>query len=394
MKIKLTIFLFTLFIFCTSFLFFKEVKAEYQIPSCGVSYDSSIQLQEGENIKSDIAEGESCYFYINSKPGFEIKIDYRITGDFFGSVSMYDSERQGAVSSIDKEDTLRWLGNELEESKYYLVINNSYTTDSILLTVSLIDRTDANNGTDAGGNYDSAMNIQYGEYTGYLSGFTYGEVGGNDDADYYKISVKSGDKVIVRVSPVGEYKIGNAVYDSNRAELLNEDGLDLDAGQIIQNTFNIKSNGYIYVVVEQAMYGTSFDSIDQYKLLISNESVENLGGEVDGETDDSTGKEIDVGVPSNTKDIIIKLSIVALVIFVIILVVLIVIRLTKKIKEAPQKKDTVTPDDNKVEGSSSNSFPTNSSNNDDQKDSNKVKITVEEGTEVEVNTVESEKKED
>lgn len=392
LKMRIKLFIFTFFLLLTPFLLLKEVKAVYQIPSCGTSYTNSIELQEGENAMSDIAENESCYFFVNSKPGYEIKIDYRFTGNFFGSVSMYDSEREAVVSSIDKEDTLRWLGNELEKSKYYLVIENSYNTDSILLTVSLLDRTDASSGTDAGSDYESAMEIEYGEYTGYLSSFVYGAVGGNDDADYYKVSVKNGDKVTVKVSPAGEYKIGNAVYDSNRTELLNEEGLDLNSGQIVQNTFTIKSNGYIYVVVKSAFYGGNDDSIDQYTLGVSNESMEDLGGEVGEETDIITEDEDAVGVPSNTKDILIKLSTVALVIFVVILIVLLIIRLTKKKKDTPQnketpeKKETVNLENKKVE--------VDSPKKDESKESNKVKVTVEEGTDVEINTIDSKKKED
>ena len=198
---------------------------------------------------------------------------------------MYDGEREKIASSIDKSDVLRWLGNESEESRYYLVIENSYNTDTLLLNVNSIDRTDANSGTDAGGNFDKAVDIELGEYTGYLSSFVYGAVGGNDDADYYRLPVKSGDKITLKVSPVGDFKIGSAVYDSNRNELFNEDGLDLESGQIIQKTFNIRSNGYIYVVVKYASFGGSEDSIDQYTLLVSSGGVESLGGEIEEVTD-------------------------------------------------------------------------------------------------------------
>lgn len=386
MKTKLYFFipLFTFFLLLTPL----RVNATYQIPSCGTDYSNATELKEGENTGRAVGEGETCYYYINSKPGYELNIDYKITGEsFFGSVSLYDGDKNDIVSSVDGEDVLRWLGSGSEDSNYYLVIDNSYGIDSQILDISFVDRTDADSGTDAESDFKKALDILYGEYTGYLSSFIYGAVGGNDESDYYKISVERGDKVTIKVTPVGDFEVGCAIYDSNRSELFNEEGLDIEAGAIIQKTLSIQSNGYIYIVVKQSSFGENYDSINQYTLLVTNEDVESLGGEVVDDSDTSDDivvvEEDTVDGSSSTKDVLIKISLIALVVFVVALIVLLVVRQMKKEKQVTKKKDTVVDDTKKVE----EKIPQKGG----KEDFSKVKVTVEEGTDVEINTIETDK---
>jgi len=250
-----------------------------------------------------------------------------------------------------------------------------------------VDKTDANSGTDAGGDFDSSLDIEYGEYTGYLSTFTHGNMGGDDESDYYKLAVNRGDTIEIKVTPSGDFEAGCAVYDSNRAELFNEEGLDLQAGQIIQETFDIQSDGYIYIVVKQAYFGEKWNSIDQYTLLVTNQDIEDMGGEitVKEETQDS-GKESVVSTDTNTKDIIIKLSLIALGVLIVVLIVLLVTRNSKKNKKEAKKSTpsedskSIPPKNSKVETKGTK-----------DEGMNKVKVTVEEGTDVEINTIETEK---
>lgn len=382
-----------LYFFIPLFIFFllltpPKVNAIYKIPSCGTDYSNAAELKEGENTGGAVGEGETCYYYINSKPGYELNIDYKITGkSFFGSVSLYDGDKNDIVSSVDGEDILRWLGSGSEGSKYYLVIDNSYDIDSQILKISFIDRTDADSGTDAESDFGKAVDIPYGEYTGYLSSFVYGAVGGNDEADYYKVSVERGDKVTVKVTPAGDFEVGCAIYDSNRSELFNEEGLDIEAGAVIQKTLSIQSNGYIYIVVKQSSFGENYDSIDQYTLLVTNKDVESLGGEVVNDsdtTDDIVVVEGDTtDGSSSTKDILIKISLIALVVFIVALIVLLVVRQVKKKEHVTKEKDMIVDDTKKVKEKISQKG--------DKEDLNKVKVTVEEGTDVEINTIETDK---
>lgn len=385
MKTKLYFFISLLFLF----FFLSSVVGVYanEITTCGDDFSTAIELKEGKNTGGLINEGSICYYYINSKSGYEIDVRYKITGEsFFGSVSLYNSEKTEIVASIDGEDTLKWLGADTGATKYYLVVENDYQIDTQLYDVALVDRTDGMSQTDAGNDFDNSVDIKTGEYTGSLSSFTSGAIGGNDDSDYYKLPVKRGDTIEIKVTPKGDFKAGCAVYDSNRSELFNEDGLDLEAGQIIQESFVIQSDGYLYIVVKQPFYGENWDSIDQYTLLISNQNIDEMGGEVAVEDDtENDGEERTDVANTNTKDLIIKLSYIALGILVVVLIVLLIVRITKKNnkqvkKETSPKSKENTPSEIKEVKK-------------EDKSSNKVKVTVEEGTDVEINTVETEKKE-
>lgn len=385
MKYKLYVLL-ALSLIASFFVPFERVAAS-EIASCGDNFSNAVQLQEGENTGQTINEGETCYYSVTTNAGHELSVHYKMTGEhFFGSVSLYNSEKNEIVSSTDGEDTLRWLGADSEPTTYYVVVENSYRTDTQLFDISLVDRTDATSGTDAGGDFSRAIDITFGKYTGSLSSFTYGNVGGNDDSDYYKLAVERGDSVELRVTPSGDWEVGCTVYDSNRSELFNEDGLDLEAGQIIQKSFDIQSDGYMYIAVKQPSFGEKWDSIEQYELLITNQNVDEMGGEVvdddlQGNEDEGvTGAETGTSADANTstKNLIITLSFIALGILVIVLIVLIIISLGKKNKQKPHKT------------TSSMNNTADSKNN----GQNKVTVTVEEGTDVEIQTAETDTKEE
>lgn len=385
MKTKLYIFL-SFIIFSLTFIPEKVIAAS-TIPNCGNDFSNSVELQEGENIGGSISEGNTCYYYINVNSGYELDIDYKLTGEhFFGSVKLYDNDKNEIAGSIDAEDVLKWLGSGSEQSKYYLVLESSYNIDSQTIKISKVDRTDANSNTDAGGDFDSSLDIEYGEYTGYLSSFTYGAEGGNDEADYYKLAVKKGDKLTVKITPAVDFEAGCAVYDSNRSELFNEEGLDLEAGEIIQKEFDIQSDGYIYIVAKKAFYGKDSDEINQYTLKVTNENIDSLGGEVDEEEE---GKENGTGgITLSTRDILIRIFSIILVVLVIALIIYLIIHQSKKKKQSPNK---ISPP-----VSTKKSKPKITKNIDHKKTLNdeklnKVRVTVEEGTEVEVKTVDTDK---
>ena len=376
MNTKLYLFITLLFLS----LLFSPLNVVYanEVTTCGNDFSNAVELQEGENTGGVINENSTCYYFFNSKSGYELDVRYKITGEgFFGFVSLYNSEKTEIVTSIDVEDTLKWLGADLTPTKYYLVVKNSYRTNSQLYDVTLVDRTDAMSKTDAGGDFNSALGIKYGEYTGSLSSFVSGSTGGNDNSDYYRLAVKKGDDIEIKVEPTGDFEVGCAVYDSNRSELFNEDGLDLEVGQIIQKTFEIQSDGYIYVVVKQSSYGEKWGSIDQYTLLITNQSIEKVGGEIAIDQETENNEEESTIVTDNTKGIIIKLAILALAILVVVFIVLLVIRMGKKNKKQSNEKSIF--ESKKIET--------------EDKSQNKVKVTVEEGTDVEINTVETKKEE-
>ncbi|MEA3357369.1 MAG: hypothetical protein U9Q67_02945 [Patescibacteria group bacterium] len=309
------------------------------ISACGDDFSTAVVLQKGEYLGDAINEGEGCYYYIDVPNGHELKIDYRLTGEyFFGNVTLYDSSKDELAGSDEDEGTLRWLGSKDGESenRYYLVIENSYASDSFVLDIDTIDCTDAGTGTDAGGDFGDSTEINYGEHTGYLSSFIYGTEGGNDDDDYYKLAVEYGDRVTVRVTPEGDFFAGCAVYDNKRSELFNDEGLDLTSGEIIQESFEIVDDGYIFVVVKWPYFGGLESRIDKYNLLVTNETVDNLGGEISTDAQD-IDQDIDSEETSNTRNLLIIAFSIMLIVLLIVFIVVIILLLAKKNKSSAKQ---------------------------------------------------------
>ncbi|HCC67917.1 TPA: hypothetical protein DEP90_01730 [Patescibacteria group bacterium] len=385
-----------------------------QLSTCGDSFSNATMLQQGEYSGGVISKDSDCYYYINVTNGYELNIDYELTANhFLGDVTLYDSDENKLVSEGEENGTLRWLGaNEGEsQNKYYLVIKSSYAIDSFALSINLIDEMDAGKGEDAGGDFDNFIEIEYGEYTGYLSSFTFGNIGGNDEKDYYKLAVKKGDKVTIQVTPKGNFYTGCAVYDNKRSALFNDDGLDGNAGEIILETFNIDKDGYIFIVAKMSSFSGSWGEIDEYTLLVTNESVNSLGGEI-GEDSETPGEEVNnVGSLSMRNPLILGFSIVLGILLLVFIIVIISMLSKKKKKGVNKKEKTPTEKKNtqqqvskqiienkdnikkvpKVEKVNSKKELPNIKNKDDKESHSKVKVTVNEGTDVEVKMVDKKK---
>jgi len=340
----------------------KKVKAASEVTVCGDDFMTALELQKGEYRGIGVDPNYTCYYYINVAEGYELSIDYELEAEnFFGNVTLFDSEENELVGSDEEEGILRWLGSDNGESRYYLVLGSSYSIDSQVFNIDLIDRADAEGATDAGGDFDNSKEITYGEYEGYLSNFIYGDTGGNDEYDYYKLSVNSGDKVTVRVSPNGDFFAGCAVYDGNRSELFNEEGLDSSVGEIIQESFDISQDGYIYIIVKWPYYGDFENSIDKYSLLITKDKIEDLGGQISTDNTSSI----------NTKSLLILGFSVLLFILFIVLIIVIISTVAKKKRKTSSKSKRAKKNESKDE---LNPGPS----------SKKVQITVDEGTDVEI----------
>jgi len=408
MKIKfklLTLLLVSAFIIGTT----RDDAMASQLSTCGDSFSNATMLQLDDYSGGVINKDSACYYYINVTNGYELNIDYELTADyFFGDVTLYDSDENKLVSEGEEKGTLRWLGaNEGEsQNKYYFVIESSYAVDSFTLSINLIDNMDAGKGEDAGGDFDNFTEIEYGEYTGYLSTFLSGNTGGNDENDYYKLTVEKGDKVTIKITPKGDFYVGCAVYDNKRSVLFNDEGLDTNAGEIILETFNIEKDGYIFIVTKIPSYNNSWGEIDEYTLLVTNESVNNLGGEI-GEDSEDSGEDVNtVGSLSMRNPLILGFSIVlGILLLVFIIVILSMLAKKKKGKNKKEKtstekkdyqqqvsKEVVENKDNikkvpKVEKVNSKKELPNVKNENDTKSHSKVKVTVNEGTDVEVKMV-------
>jgi hypothetical protein len=335
-----------------------KVNAAATAPSCGDNFSSAVELEQGSYVGGAIEAGETCYYYMDAPNSYELKVYYELTADdFFGDVTLYDSNEDALVSSDEQAADLSWHGTQdgVSENKYYLVIDSSYAIDSYNIGYDLFDR--IGTGSDAGGDFDNALEIDYLGYTGYLSSFIYGTEGGNDESDYYKLAVEKGDNVTVKVTPKGDFFAGCAIYDNNRTELFNEEGLDLTFGEIVQESFEIEQDGYIFIAVKWPYFGGLENGVEEYTLFVTNDTVNDLGSELDTDAQDTENE----GEDSEDSDIRSTLIIAFLIILIVLFigfVVFVVVMLAKRKKGKTLKSNSASAKQTSESKPSEQSKPT------------------------------------
>jgi len=77
------------------------------------------------------------------------------------------------------------------------------------------DNTDIGNGTDAGGNFDTALPITVGFYP---KSWLIAGTAGNDEKDFYSISLKKGEQISVKLTPESDALLGLVIYDGDRVQ--------------------------------------------------------------------------------------------------------------------------------------------------------------------------------
>ena len=202
------------------------VSAQQTLPKGGDSFETAVKIEPGSYEGEAIEEGEPEYFYIDVKPGQELQMKGALKGsDSSGeqTLSLYSENRKEIAYESDylfKGDqapfSFSWLTNSEKDSyKYY--IKRWRMIGAISFNLSLVNRYDAGSQTDAGDTFGKAINITAGNYTAYLAGKE-----GPDTKDFYKMAVKKGETLTVKVTPPGESLMIVVVYNSNRVALKSE----------------------------------------------------------------------------------------------------------------------------------------------------------------------------
>lgn len=256
------------------------VNAQEVLPRGGDGFETAVEIKpgsykEGRSFKSHEVE----YFYITDvKPGQEIKIKGTFTPETnlsaIAIVDLYDENRtdlgvgcfESGEGTMDIPCEVSWMTNSDKETyKYYIRAgSDTWNITSYLLDVSLIDHYDAGSQTDAGDTFEKAMSITKGKYTAYLSGEL-----GTDTKDFYKIAVKNGETLTVKVTPPSGATMRVVVYDSNRATL--KDEYAPNPGAIVTNSVSITKSRDVFVTVICDRYCSK--SLITYTLNIKTEGA-------------------------------------------------------------------------------------------------------------------------
>jgi hypothetical protein len=224
----------------------------------GDSFDTATQIEPG-NYEDEITQATDKYFYTIVKAGQELV--YKITLDEFERggrfyIDIFDEERSKITEmSLFRDETKSFsysTSSKKDSYRFYIKIkpnpdrkdesfNAKYHTK-----VAIGDHFDANSGTDAGDTFIDALSVSPGNYEGFLS---VNEKSGNDLKDYYKLSIQSGDKVNIALTPSSEEaKLILSLFNEDRETVKTDE--PKEAGAIARTMWLADSSQDIFILVK------------------------------------------------------------------------------------------------------------------------------------------------
>jgi hypothetical protein len=228
----------------------------------GDSFENATLIYSGYSSEHYYPEGDYYdieFFYTAVNPGQTLVVKGAIVTDEGGRVvqSIHDENRPlndhyfvgGFVS-----DALQWSPNSEKNSyKIYIRIKNSCSGygsgHGYRLNVTIEDHYDASSGTDAGDTFDATMNISQGSYDGFLSGNYYDDRG-TDDKDFYNLSLESGEKINIALTPPDDVKLNLKIYNQDRTVVNSTQSPD--KGVITRASWTAPSAQDVYILIERA----------------------------------------------------------------------------------------------------------------------------------------------
>ena len=224
----------------------------------GDSFENATQIYSGYSAEAWLGECED-YFYIIVNPGQMLDVvGSKVTySNRWVDIRIFNEDKAGLIGDTATghydSSTLLWTLNS-DKRSYKLYIKSSVPMSGssdvkYALNITVKDHYDAESGTDAGDTFDTAMNITQGSYDGFLSG-NHNKDRGTDDSDLYKISLESGEKINVALTPPDEVKLNLKIYNQDR-ELVNSTQSP-DKGVITRASWTAPSAQDGYILIERA----------------------------------------------------------------------------------------------------------------------------------------------
>jgi len=262
--------------FFISFLFLVSwsslVSAQTSLPPSGNSFETAVLLSPGKYQGGVFQGRQELYYIVQTKAGQQISAQARGFSEAGCDIYLYDESREELMSDYGENPKVSWLPNANKSSyNYYLKIANDYAdVESFTVEISVTNYYDANSGTDAGSTFESALNLNTipGSYTGYLSKAFYDiPYIGDDDKDFYRISVQKGIPYEFKLTPPTKGNGTLAVYDTNR-QLIDEKSSP-NEGAFVSLFLTPAANTSVFLTVS----GDWSSNLSAYKLDITASSV-------------------------------------------------------------------------------------------------------------------------
>ena len=198
---------------------------------------------------------------ISVQPGKRLDVAINVSRNDMATVEavIYDENRKQLNRLNEDTDETQFMlfyvpGNVGQGVRpYYVSVKNTSTYRDIVKNVSvnlsLADVSDAQSGIDAGEDFTNALVIQPGAYKGFLAGGA-----GSDHKDFYRVSVKRGQELSVKVTPVSDAAYFINIYDVNRKEI--KQVFPENPGQILTASWFTPSDQDAYILIVRSEGGS------------------------------------------------------------------------------------------------------------------------------------------
>ena len=232
----------------------------------GDSLENATQIYSGYSAEAGLLKGDEDNFYIIVNSGQTLVVRGSILTEASGYVynTIYNKDKMALkdlfISEAPESGTMFWSLNSDEDSyKLYIKVKCTGMSHTYgiqyCLNVSVEDHYDASSGTDAGDTFDTAMNITQGSYEGFLSGNYYSytpkeEDWGTDHKDFYKLSLESGERINVALTPPDDVKLNLKIYNQDRKVVNSTQSPD--TGVITRASWTAPSAQDVHILIERA----------------------------------------------------------------------------------------------------------------------------------------------
>jgi len=252
--------------------------AQQPLPTGGDSFDTAVTIEPGSyETDHEIAYNTYEYFKITVNAGQTLKVS--ITKDWgtdeSAEAKIYDSSREEKYGDWDLETNVVASWATSSTGTFYIKIGGpvSALPTGASIDISVENHYDANSTTDAGSTFDTAQTVTAGDYDCYMAGGKHGDAvpkePGDDDKDYYVISLGSGQLLDVTVTPPSEASFGLKIYDQNRVEKASTSSAN--AGAITSTSWTAPSAQDVYVAITNS--GGLWANGGTYSLSLSFEAA-------------------------------------------------------------------------------------------------------------------------
>lgn len=229
--------------------------------NAGDSFDTATQIESGF-YEDEITDDEEKYSYIEIKPGQEFILETTTDecSDAYArcqNVRIFNKERSqiGELGYYDYNGKTGYFSfstsSKKDSYRFYIRTTIDYLSSGksgyvkYHTSISIKDHFDANSETDVGDNFNDALSISPGNYEGYLSR---NRNSGNDRKDCYSMSIQSGDKSNIALTPSDEDRLILSIYNEDRECVKTEESKE--TGSIARTQWLADSSQNIYIIVE------------------------------------------------------------------------------------------------------------------------------------------------